>query len=99
MLAATMDQILDALDAAEQRATYGAVASLVGVSPRTLMKGRVRSQRDSWIVNLRSGLPTDYDAGLLHPALMANTTVLTTRDELAQWLTSRDVDVTVERAG
>ncbi|MEO8271904.1 MAG: hypothetical protein ABI557_19430, partial [Aureliella sp.] len=34
MPAATMDQILDALNSAHQRATYGAVAAIVGVSPR-----------------------------------------------------------------
>lgn len=40
-----MDQILDELDAAQRHATYGAAAAVVGVSPRTLMKGRVRSRQ------------------------------------------------------
>ena len=56
----TLDQILDELDAARQRATYGAVAAVVGASPRALMAGRERNQRHSWVVNLKSGLPTDY---------------------------------------
>ena len=36
----TLDQIIDALDRSHQRATYGAVGSLLGQAPRTLMKGR-----------------------------------------------------------
>ena len=67
MAATMMDQILDALDTAHQRATYGAVAAVVGVSPRALMAGRERNQRHSWVVNLRTGLPTDYAADLVHP--------------------------------
>ena len=41
----TLDQILDALDRKQQRATYGAVAAVLGKAPRTLMKGRERDQR------------------------------------------------------
>ena len=96
MAAATMDQILDALDTAHQRATYGAVAAVVGVSPRALMTGRERNQRHSWGVNLRSGLPTDYAAELVHPALTANATVLKTRDDLVPWLASQGVQVSNE---
>ena len=98
MAAATMDQILDALDTAHQRATYGAVAAVVGVSPRALMAGRERNQRHSWVVNLRTGLPTDYTAELVHPALTANAIVLKTMDELVQWLESRGVQVRDARA-
>lgn len=98
MATATMDQILDALNSAQQRATYGAVAAIVGVSPRVLMKGRERNQRHSWIVNLKSGLPTDYAAELVHPDLMANATILKTRDDIEAWLTSRGVHLEAERA-
>ena len=98
MAAATMDQILDALDTANQRATYGAVAAVVGVSPRALMAGRERNQRHSWVVNLRTGLPTDYAAELVHPALTANAIVLKTMDELVLWLESRGVQVRDARA-
>ena len=98
MAAATMDQILDALDTANQRATYGAVAAVVGVSPRALMAGRERNQRHSWIVNLRTGLPTDYAAELVHPALTANAIVLKTMEELVEWLDARGVQVRDARA-
>lgn len=98
MAAATMDQILDALNSAHQRATYGAVAAIVGVSPRALMKGRERSPRHSWIVNLKSGLPTDYAAELVHPDLTANDTILKSGDDLGPWLASRGVHLAAERA-
>jgi hypothetical protein len=53
-----MDEILDTLQQARQRATYGAVAAIVGSSPRTLMAGRDRDMRHSWVVSRRSGQPT-----------------------------------------
>ena len=94
----TMDQILDELNDAHQRATYGAVSAIVGSSPRTLMSGRERNQRHSWIVNFRSGLPTDYAPELMHPALTSNEVILKTREDLTAWLAGRGVDVAVERA-
>lgn len=93
-----MDQILDALNSAQQRATYGAVAAILGVSPRVLMKGRERNPRHSWVVNLKSGLPTDYAAELVHPDLMANATILKTGDDVVAWLATRGVPLTAERA-
>ena len=98
MPATTMDQILEALNDARQRATYGAVAAVVGVSPRALMSGRERSQRHSWVVNLKTGLPTDYADELMHPALATNTTILKTKDDLATWLASRGVHASADRA-
>lgn len=94
MASAMMDQILDELDTARQRATYGAVAAVVGVSPRGLMSGRERSQRHSWVVNLRTGLPTDYAEELMHPELASNSTILKTKDDLTAWLASRGVQTT-----
>lgn len=93
MSAATMDQILDELDAGRQRATYGAVAALVGASPRTLMSGRERNQRHSWIVNHRTGLPTEYAVELMHPELTSNSVIIKTREDLVVWLASRGVYV------
>ena len=90
MLDMQMDQILSALDAASQRASYGAVAALLGKTPRTLMKGRARDQQHSWVVNRRSGLPTGYDATQLHPALLEHDHVIDSRDELVQFLLSRE---------
>ena len=82
----TMDQILDVLDANHQRATYGAVAALLGKPPRTLMKGCERDQRHSWVVRRETGEPTGYQPAQVHPALRERETVIETKDELAKWL-------------
>ena len=82
----TLDQILDALDANHQRATYGAVAALLGKSPRTLMQGRERDTRHSWVVRRETGQPTGYDANLLHPELRQRDAILQTKEDLSSWL-------------
>lgn len=84
-----MDEILDTLDQARQRATYGAVAAIVGSSPRTLMSGRDRDRRHSWVVSRKSGQPTGYEPDQMHPELMRSERVIETREELERWLASR----------
>ena len=87
----TMDQILDALDQGHQRATYGAVAAYLGRAPRTLMQGRQRDQRHSWVVRRETGEPTGYQPTDVHPALRENDTVIQTKEELSLWLKSAPV--------
>ncbi len=82
----TMDQILDALDRCHQRATYGAVAALLGTSPRTLMQGRGRDQRHSWVVSRKNGEPTGYAPDQMHPDLRENPEILEGREALERWL-------------
>ncbi len=84
-----MDEILDTLQQARQRATYGAVAAIVGSSPRTLMAGRDRDQRHSWVVSRKSGTPTGYEPDQMHPELMRSERVIETRAELEGWLATR----------
>ena len=86
MSAFTMDQILDALDAGHQRATYSAVAALLDRPPRTLMQGRDRDQRHSWVVSRANGEPTGYTAEQTHPSLLEKANVLDSKDELVRWL-------------
>ena len=83
-----MDQIIDALDRERQRATYSAVAALLGKAPRTLMAGRERDQRHSWIVSRRTGLPTGYEPAQMHPELLASERILESREELEHFLAS-----------
>lgn len=85
----TMDQILDALDRSHQRATYGAVAAFLGRAPRTLMQGRDRDPRHSWVVSRKTGTPTGYDPSLVHPALREHEQVIETKEGLVQWLESQ----------
>ena len=84
----TMDQILDALDRSHQRATYGAVAAVLDRPPRTLMQGRERDQRHSWVVSRANGEPTGYQPAQLHPALRERAEVLDNKESLTQWLRS-----------
>jgi len=82
----TIDEILNALDRGRQRATYGAVAALLGTSPRTLMQGRQRDQRHSWVVSRRSGEPTGYAPEQIHPNLRDRPEIFASKEELAQYL-------------
>ena len=92
----SLDEIVDLLDQHGQRATYGAVAAVVGHSPRSLLKGRERGRRFSWIVNRETGLPTGYpDERLgevakmddqIDPRLKESGPVISTDGELRTWL-------------
>jgi len=69
----SLDGVVARLDAGGQRATYGAVAELVGALPRGLMARRPKSFKDSWIVaatssqDSRRGWPTGYTKNQIHP--------------------------------
>ena len=90
MLALSLDRIVDLLDQHGQRATYGAVARLVGHSPRSLLKGRDRGRRYSWIVNRETGLPSGYAEDQIDRRLPASGPVLADHAELQAWLASRN---------
>jgi len=82
----TLDSVLDELDRFHQRATYGAVAGVVDSSPRSLMSGRARDPKSSWIVSRKDGLPTGYDAGRTHPDIQARGEILQSPEALRVWL-------------
>jgi hypothetical protein len=84
----TIDSIIDQLDHFHQRATYGAVAGVLNASPRNLMTGRSRSQRDSWIVAHGTGLPTGYPPDQVHPEIASRDQILATAKDLNTWLES-----------
>jgi hypothetical protein len=86
MQSLSLDQIVDLLDQHGQRATYGAVARIVGHSPRSLLKGRERARRYSWIVNRESGLPTGYPDELIDPRVRESGPVIGDDAELRRWL-------------
>ena len=82
----TIDSILECLEQYHQRATYGAVAALVNSSPRSLMSGRDRNARSSWIVSRRDGQPTGYSPEQLDPSLHERERILSTPEDLRRWL-------------
>ena len=81
-----IDRILDVLDQQRQRATYGAVAAVLDLSPRGLMTGRDRDQRSSWVVSKATGMPTGYKPDEMHPDLTHRAEILSTRADLERWL-------------
>ncbi len=84
----TIDSIIDQLEHFHQRATYGAVAGVLNASPRNLMTGRTRSQRESWIVSLGTGLPTGYSPDQVHSEIGSREQILSTPKDLSAWLES-----------
>jgi hypothetical protein len=82
----TLDLILDMLDRFHQRATYAAVADLLGTPHRSLMQDSPKNKRHSWIVAKSSGLPTGYPRSAIHPELKSRPRILDTTADLVAWL-------------
>jgi hypothetical protein len=81
--------IIERLERYEQAATYGAVAGVIGVNPRSVMKTRTRSFTNSWIVSKQSRRPTGYRPCDWHPRLLAGIAangVIETAEGLTAWL-------------
>jgi hypothetical protein len=81
-----LESILDQLNEFHQRATYGAVAGVVNSSPRSLMTGRDRDQRSSWIVRRETGLPSGYSDEQKHAALTERERIIGSPEDLRTWL-------------
>lgn len=84
----SVDAIAEVLERHKQRATYGAVAELLSVPTRSLMKDYSKNSRFSWIVNQKTGLPTGYHSSQIHPDLLAREDILSTEADLVRWLRS-----------
>lgn len=82
----SLDEIVDRLDRHGQRATYGAVAQLLGRSPRGLLRDRERARKFTWIVNRGTGLPSGYADDQIDPRVPGSGPVLATGAELRAWL-------------
>lgn len=79
--------LLHRLQDGRQRATYGAVAGVLGAVPMFVMSGRPRNALHSWVVNARTGQPSKYEPDEIHAELETHDGVLTSEDELRDWLT------------
>jgi hypothetical protein len=82
----SLESILELLQRHRQRATYGAVAALVRRTPQNVMQGCPRDWLHSWVVNQGTGLPSEYPAGKIHPALKERAEIISSEQELATWL-------------
>jgi hypothetical protein len=87
---ADLQEILQFLNECELRATYGAVAELLGVIPRrmgALLGGR--RPYASWVVNAGDGWPTGYSADEVHQHLLRSAEIIdsgaTLFHRLSEW--------------
>jgi len=86
---ASLSEILEFLNDQQIRATYGAVADVLGVIP--LSMGALlgpRSPEASWIVSAETGLPTGYSRGEMHTELLRKNDVITSGIALTLRLTA-----------
>jgi hypothetical protein len=81
---ATLEEILAFLNHEQVRATYGAVAEVLGVIPRSMgaLLG-IKRPEASWIVAAVDGLPTDYSQGETHPELFRRNEIIRSGHQLA----------------
>jgi uncharacterized protein (DUF433 family) len=87
-----LESILEQLQLHRQAATYDAVAALVDSTALHVMKDYDRTARNSWVINKKSKRPTDYADQQLDPELLPSIAakgIITTSDELKQWLENR----------
>ena len=82
----TIAEVTSLLERQRQRATYKAVAGVVGKPPQSLMRGQPQSFRNSWIVSKLKGLPTGYEATQMHPDLLSENYVISDPNELKAWI-------------
>jgi hypothetical protein len=96
----TLDAVVALLNEHRQRATYGAIADVIGAAtPRQLMKGRTGAYENSWVVAKRTsrklgsrrGWPTGYVESDIHPDCLyqiRNTPndIIDDADDLRRWL-------------
>ncbi len=65
-----VELVSQVLNRGKIRATYGAVAAVVGCNPRNVMNGLPISQVNSWMVCSKTGMPTGYGPKDHHPDLI-----------------------------
>jgi hypothetical protein len=72
-----LEEILRFLNQEQVRATYAAVAKVLGVPPRSMgaALGHRRAEA-SWVVDAKKGLPTDYSPDECHPALLSQADII-----------------------
>lgn len=80
----TLKQILDYLNDERIRATYGAVANVLGIVPQSVgQRLGDKTKRNSWVVNSETELPSGYVDDQIDELLETNSTVVRDGRELA----------------
>jgi hypothetical protein len=90
-MALEIEDVISRLERYRQRATYAAVAGVVGRHYRNVMDDQTKSHRNSWVVSKRTKLPTGYGPQDWHPELLTNENgVIETPAELKKWLAAHE---------
>ena len=87
----TVETVLAYLNREQIRATYAAVAAVVGICPSAM--GRAlgeRRQEASWVVNAVLGMPTGYKSHQLHPELLRTPEIIRSSQELSERMQGGD---------
>lgn len=81
-----IDDILEALNAENIRATYKAVGEVLGVDPRNVAPRFLGNRRPaaSWVVASSTGMPTGYLKANCHKELTSNPRVIDSKEELLE---------------
>ena len=82
----TREEVIARLAKHRQRATYGALAGLTGVTAIGIMIGLPKDKQNSWVVAKTSGLPTGYRTEEIDPRLASSPKVIESAEELSKWL-------------
>ena len=81
------EELIDCLNDAEIRSTYGAIADLLAIHPMSV-GGYLGPKRPdaSWVVNKKTGRPTGFPDEMVHPNLYKNRRIIGEADELRKTL-------------
>jgi len=90
-------ELLEALQSRSQRASYAAVAGLLGGSHRSLLSDHEKDPLHSWVVNGTTKLPTGYATNNLHEKLERNSKVIDTKEGLRRILGSQPVRTSLQK--
>lgn len=91
-MAPTLAEVIAFLDRERIRATYGAVAGMLGVTPHSIERLGHRSTRVSWIVNAATHQPVGFRPDELAPDLATNPIVIRTTGELRRRIAATGVE-------
>ena len=78
-----VSETLRFLNETKIRATYGAVAAIIGGIAQSV-GGRLGARRPiaSWVVSAKDGMPRGYTVEMMHPDLMKTSAIIRTGAEL-----------------
>jgi alkylated DNA nucleotide flippase Atl1 len=82
-----VERVLEVLQREKTRCTYGALAELIGASPRDVgVFLDPKRPEASWVVNKKTGMPTGYKSFQIHPELQTYERVIERGEELKRLL-------------